>query len=51
VNLQVKAPAADVVWDVQVWVEIVPPAMVIDPIPVDTEKPEPVTVTETPCGP
>ena len=46
-----KAPAAEVVWAVHVWVEIVPPAIVIDPTVVLAEKPDPVTVTVTPTGP
>jgi hypothetical protein len=51
VNVHVKAPAAEVVWDVQVWVAMVPPAMEIEPISVLTEYPVPVTVTEVPIGP
>ena len=35
----------------QVWVVIVPPAMVIEPIAVLTENPAPVTVTEAPTAP
>jgi len=51
VNVHVKAPVNEVVWDVQVWVAIVPPAMVIEPIFVLTENPAPVTVTMVPTGP
>jgi len=51
VNVHVKAPVAEVVWAVQVWVAIVPPAMEIEPIFVLAENPEPVTVTEMPMGP
>jgi hypothetical protein len=47
----VNAPVAEVVWAVQVWVAIVPPAMDIEPIVVLTENPEPVTVTLVPTGP
>ena len=46
-----NAPVAEVVWAVQVWVAIVPPAMDIEPIVVLTENPEPVTVTLVPTGP
>ena len=51
VNVHVKVPVIEVVWEVQVWVTIVPPAMVIEPIVVLTEKPEPLTVTTVPIGP
>jgi len=51
VNVHVNAPVAEVVWAVQVWVAIVPPAMDIEPIVVLTENPEPCTVTEVPSGP
>ena len=49
--MHVKVPVIEVVWEVQVWVTIVPPAMVIEPIVVLTEKPEPLTVTTVPIGP
>ncbi len=51
VNVHVKAPAAEVVWEVQVCVPGVAPLNVIVPTVVDTENPEPVTVTEVPTGP
>ena len=51
VNVQVNPPVAEVVCDVQVWVAIVPPAIVIEPIVVLTENPVPVTVTEVPTAP
>jgi hypothetical protein len=51
VNVHVKVPVAEVVWAVQVWVAIVPPAMVMEPIFVLTEYPVPVTVTMVPIGP
>jgi hypothetical protein len=51
VNVHVKAPVGEVVLVVQVWVAIVPPAMVIEPIFVLMEYPVPVTVTEVPTGP
>jgi hypothetical protein len=51
VNVHVKVPVIEVVWEVQVWVTIVPPAMVIEPIFVLTEKPVPLTVTEAPTAP
>jgi hypothetical protein len=51
VNVHEKVPVAEVVWDVQVWVAIVPPVMEIEPILVLTENPVPVTVTEVPTGP
>ena len=37
VNVHVKVPVEEVVTEVQVWVTIVPPAMVIEPIAVPTE--------------
>jgi len=51
VNVQVKVPVAEVLWDVQVSPLGVTPLKVIVPIVVDTENPEPVTVTEVSCGP
>ncbi len=51
VNVQVKVPVAEVVWDVQVCVAGVAPLNVIAPIFVLTENPEPVTVTEVPILP
>jgi hypothetical protein len=51
VNVHEKVPVAEVVVVVQVWVAIVPPAMVIEPIVLLTENPEPVTVTEVPTAP
>jgi hypothetical protein len=51
VNVHVKVPVAEVVWAVQVWVAIVPPAMVIVPIFVLMEYPVPATVTMVPIGP
>jgi hypothetical protein len=51
VNVHVKVPVDEVVWAVQVWVAMVPPAMEIEPITVLTENPVPVTVTIVPIGP
>ena len=51
VNVHVKAPAAEVVFVVQVCVVGVAPLNVIVPMVVRTENPEPVTVTDTPTGP
>jgi hypothetical protein len=51
VNVHEKVPVAVVVLVVQVWVDIVPPAMVMEPILVLTENPVPLTVTEVPTGP
>ncbi len=50
-NVHVNAPAAVVVWEVQVCVPRVAPLNVIVPMVVDTENPEPVTVTGVPIGP
>lgn len=50
-KLQEKAPEPEVVADVQVWVEIVPPEKVIVAMWVFMENPEPLTLTETPAGP
>jgi len=49
--VHVKVPVEEVVWEVQVWVAIVPPAIVIEPIFVLTENPVPLTVTEVPTAP
>ncbi len=49
--MHVKAPAAEVVWEVQVWLAGVAPPNVIVPIVVRTENPEPVTVTVVPTAP
>jgi hypothetical protein len=51
VNVHVKVPVDEVVWAVQVWVAMVPPAMEIEPIFVLTENPVPVTVTMVPAAP
>ncbi len=51
VNVHVKVPVAEVVWDVQVWVAGVAPLNVIVPIVVRTENPEPVTLTDMPKRP
>ena len=51
VNVQVNDPIAVVVCEVHVWVDMVPPEIVMDPIAVLTEKPAPVTVTEVPTLP
>ena len=51
VNVHVKVPVAEVVWDVQVCPLGVTPLNVMVPIAVRTENPEPCTVTETPSGP
>jgi hypothetical protein len=51
VNVHVKAPVESVVWEVQVWLVIVPRAMEIKPIFVLMENPVPVTVTMVPIGP
>ena len=51
VKVQEKAPAAEVVWEVHVWVPGVAPLKVKVPMAVLMEKPEPVTVTEVPLGP
>jgi hypothetical protein len=50
VNVHVKVPVAEVVWEVQVCPLGVTPLNVIVPIVVRTENPEPVTVTEVPTG-
>ncbi len=50
VNVHVKVPVAEVVWEVQVCTDGVFPPSVIVPIAVDTENPEPATVTEVPDG-
>ncbi len=49
--MHVNAPAAEVVWEVQVCVAGVAPLNVIVPIVVRTENPEPVTVTVVPTAP
>jgi len=51
VNVHVKVPVEEVVWEVQLCPLGVTPLNVIVPIVVRTENPEPVTVTEVPCGP
>ena len=51
VKVQLKVPVAVVVWAVQVWVDMVPPEMVIEPMFVLGENPEPETATDTPMGP
>ena len=51
VNVHVKVPVEEVVTEVQVWVVGVAPLNLIVPIAVDTENPEPVTVTGVPIGP
>jgi hypothetical protein len=51
VNVHVKVPVEEVVWEVQLCPLGVTPLNVMVPIVVDTENPEPVTVTEVPCGP
>ena len=51
VNVHEKAPAADVVCEVQVWVPGVAPLKVKVLIAVETEKPVPETVTVMPFGP
>ena len=51
VNVHVKVPVEEVVTEVQVWVVGVAPLNLIVPIAVDTENPEPVTVTGVPTGP
>jgi len=51
VNVHVKVPVAEVVWDVQVCPLGVAPLNVIVLMVVETENPEPVTVTEVPIGP
>jgi hypothetical protein len=51
VKVHENVPVADVVWEVQVWVAIEPPAIAIDPIVVLTENPVPLTATEVPTGP
>ncbi len=51
VNVHVKVPVAEVVWEVQVCPLGVAPLNFIVPIAVDTENPEPVTVTEVPVRP
>ena len=51
VNVHVKVPVAEVVRVVHVCPLGVTPLNVIVPIAVDTENPEPVTVTVVPAGP
>lgn len=50
-KVQEKVPVAEVVCEVQVWVAMAPPAIVIVPMAVLTEYPVPLTVTEDPTGP
>jgi len=51
VKVQLNAPAAVVVWEVQVWVPGVAPLKVKVLMVVLGVKPEPVTVIEIPLGP
>ena len=50
-NVHENVPIADVVWEVHVWVRMVPPVMLIEPMAVLTEKPVPATVMAVPTGP
>ena len=50
-NVHVKAPVAEVVWEVQVCPLGVAPLNVMVPIVVRTENPEPLIVTTVPIGP
>jgi formaldehyde-activating enzyme involved in methanogenesis len=50
VNVHVKVPVAEVVWELHVCVVGATPLSVIEPNVMLTENPEPVTVTEVPTG-